>query len=601
MTEMTIPSQQKTEIIAVCSGKGGTGKTLLASCLGYALIRSGHKVLMIDGDPATSGLSLFLLGPKGMRQASTFDNSNTFVGLLQDFQQSGTIHANPRTIHRSASDDHGISYDAIICTNTLYGEKGLQAEAAVPDLDQSSFRAGIRRLFEDLRNSGEFSYVIVDTRGGFAFESTDVCALADSFIVVTEPTISSFYQDRNLVQRINQAVAQISSPSVLRAVVINKATDVADRNKKSYLENLEFSFRNELTKEFGIDYSVTHAIPADLSALHSYKEQKIPYVGAPGSMFSYATLSAFSDIVQVVTSRWSKEQVARWNQLIDVVISAIDVENKKDETNKKEIADREKELVELRSGRLLVERQLTSLREELEAKDTVRALERDKSYRSEVMQLTQTKTRKSWLVATGAVIVAALVVVGAFYIQSVERRNQAIQVRQEAAKRDADLLDTQQKLNVLQYQLSSLASSKTKSENLPSTPIPVRSSNCLSVAGNDGAGRFGVILSNDTDLQAKGPGAPSAIFEAQIASQLGCSGVTLYKNYGDYMTVVPFVTQSNATDAVTRLQSWTNGRWKTAYVRPLDSWCSRPVSQGTSTIKTFVIPVISCSPSSAKE
>ena len=41
--------------------------------------------------------------------------------------------------------------------------------------------------------------------GGFAFESTDVCALADSFIVVTEPDVTSFYQDRNLLRRIGDA------------------------------------------------------------------------------------------------------------------------------------------------------------------------------------------------------------------------------------------------------------------------------------------------------------------------------------------------------------------------------------------------------------
>ena len=41
------------EIIAVTSGKGGTGKTLVSACLGYALSRAGHRVLMVDADIAT--------------------------------------------------------------------------------------------------------------------------------------------------------------------------------------------------------------------------------------------------------------------------------------------------------------------------------------------------------------------------------------------------------------------------------------------------------------------------------------------------------------------------------------------------------------------
>jgi cellulose biosynthesis protein BcsQ len=64
-------SNRQTEIIVTASGKGGTGKTLLLASLGYALQRSGHKVLFVDADTATDGLSLFLLGPRGWEQAAT--------------------------------------------------------------------------------------------------------------------------------------------------------------------------------------------------------------------------------------------------------------------------------------------------------------------------------------------------------------------------------------------------------------------------------------------------------------------------------------------------------------------------------------------------
>ena len=89
------------ELIAFASGKGGTGKTLMASCLGYALIRAGHRVLMIDADPATDGLSLFLLGRDGMRQVGAFSDRNTFGGALRGFQKSGVMKCEPRGIHLS--------------------------------------------------------------------------------------------------------------------------------------------------------------------------------------------------------------------------------------------------------------------------------------------------------------------------------------------------------------------------------------------------------------------------------------------------------------------------------------------------------------------
>jgi len=64
MINSTASDATRTEIIAVASGKGGTGKTIILASLGYALQQSGHRVLFVDADTATDGLSLFLLGPQ---------------------------------------------------------------------------------------------------------------------------------------------------------------------------------------------------------------------------------------------------------------------------------------------------------------------------------------------------------------------------------------------------------------------------------------------------------------------------------------------------------------------------------------------------------
>src|SRR5262249_23286 len=159
----------------------------------------------------------------------------------------------------------GVTYEAIISGKSLYGEEEeLTRQLAVPDLDRTTFRDALRYQFEQLRSLGKYSYVLVDTRGGFAVESTDICALADSFIVVTEPDFTSFYQDRNLLKRINHAAGELSSPSVLRAIIVNKATDLVKREGQPYLENLEVSFRRELEREFPITFNETYAVPADI-------------------------------------------------------------------------------------------------------------------------------------------------------------------------------------------------------------------------------------------------------------------------------------------------------------------------------------------------
>jgi hypothetical protein len=263
---------------------------------------------MIDGDPATDGLSLFLLGPQGTQQISSFSEQNTFVGALESFKSSGSANFETRPIHRRGETDHGITYQALISGRGLYGDKAFMGQV-VPDLDQPTFRAAVQDLFKQLRDSGEYDYVLVDTRGGFAFESADICALADSFIVVTEPDMTSFYQDRNLVASIASAATQLESPSLLRAIIVNKAVDVVPHPGASYLDTLETSFRNELVREFDVKYKETYPVPVALEVLLAYKSQKIPYLSNPESAFCFATLAAFSDILQIVTSRWSVEQV----------------------------------------------------------------------------------------------------------------------------------------------------------------------------------------------------------------------------------------------------------------------------------------------------
>ena len=312
---MTSDERKPPEIIAVASGKGGTGKSLLAACLGYALSRAQHRVLLIDADPGTDGLSLFLLGPKGMSQATSFDTHETFRGVLSEFRSTGELRAKPRRINRSTKDDHGCDYLALISGKGLYGDFDPNV-TAVPDLDNETFRKAICALFAHLRSSFEYDYIVVDTRGGFAFESTDVCAAADSFILVTDADYTSFYQDRNLVSRISAAAKSMQTRTLLRAILVNRA-----------VEGEESSFRLQLEKEFPIRYIDTFAIPLDLEALKAYRVQQMPYVKAPASGFSHATLSAFSDILQIVTAQWPRERVDGWNGLVNEVSNAIERRN----------------------------------------------------------------------------------------------------------------------------------------------------------------------------------------------------------------------------------------------------------------------------------
>ncbi len=358
----------KTEVIAVASGKGGTGKTLITACLGFALVRSGHRVLMVDADPGTDGLSLFLLGPKGIPHLSDFQPLNTYTGVLNAFRESQTMRFEPHSIHRREGSDHGVTYEALITGKTIYGDiPDALGGSPVPNLDQNIFRAALDSLFQRLRSSGEYDYVLVDTRGGFAFESTDVCALADSFIVVTEPDFTSFYQDRNLLKRINACATEMSRKPVFRSVIVNKAS-----------EGDEKLFRNELTKEFPIAFTDTFPVPLDLDAMKAYKTQQIPFVTGPAAPFCSYALAAYSGILRVVTSKWAEDRVDRWNALVDQV-------SKAGKENEEKIRLQEEQREEARNQVKLLTEQNQKLKSDVESlkKEIVRV---EDGYRRELQR-----------------------------------------------------------------------------------------------------------------------------------------------------------------------------------------------------------------------
>jgi MinD-like ATPase involved in chromosome partitioning or flagellar assembly len=316
------------EIIAIASGKGGTGKTLLAACLGHALARAGHSVLLVDGDTATDGLSLFLLGEAGMAQVQESAPESTLRRYLERFAPQGQAELEVRRIEYSAAGGDVVAVQLLISGGGLYGELDAHVHTA-PALGPPQFRAAIQALFRQL-HALPYDYVVVDTRGGSAFESTDLCALADGFILVTTPDPTSFSQDRNLLRRINAVGIALERRTVLRSILVNRARDGEER-----------PFRLELEREFGVELTNTHAIPFDLEALRAYDLQKLPYEVAEACAFSYATLLAFAGIFQLVTAPWPAERVQRWNALVAEASEAFEARERSSREEKQAAAQLE--------------------------------------------------------------------------------------------------------------------------------------------------------------------------------------------------------------------------------------------------------------------
>jgi MinD-like ATPase involved in chromosome partitioning or flagellar assembly len=489
---------KKTEIICVCSGKGGVGKTLFASCLGYALTRAGLRVLMIDGDLATDGLSLFLLGPEGKDHMESFTPANTLAGVINQYSATGKLEYEVRQVYRNGPHDHGVIYDALISGRYLYGQEfvtpNLSSSSnanvdqrtsqpglnAMPSVERRTFQSAVRQLFDMLRGRGEYDYVVVDTRGGFSFESTDLCALGDSFLVVVEADPTSFYQTSNLVQRIDEAAGEAGSKSVLRGFLINKAVDGLPESGELDLSKVEWSFRNALIRQFPIlKYSDTYPIPADLQVLQSYKDQMVPLLGSPASMFTYATLTAYSNIFQLVTSRWTKEQVQGWQSLVNSVAEAIRQRNEEGERLRKAHEEEAADIKRLRETSAQseqrirdLEAQIEQLRKEIDLAHAQAAAELSRASAVENLVRTVSKVgeerraRPTSTVTLGATII--ILALGAVLYW----------VWQSAARDKAAMLAQEQQINqqtlTLQNQLASLTAQLANGE---SNGAPQKNSN----------------------------------------------------------------------------------------------------------------------------
>ncbi len=319
-------SARNPEVITVASGKGGTGKTLLLVSLGYALLKSGHRVLFVDFDLATEGLSHFILGENGVRAIQSFDASNTVSGyvLASEADQNTGVH--PRTINRGEKSDQEIIYEAIISGRGIYGDDvdKLQDDDGVsPSKKRKDHQTICKEFFDELR-SLDYDYILVDTRGGFGILTTAACALSDSYFLVTEPTSASLYQNRKLQDQILEESDRIGKLPMLRGAIVNKAVrDIEPQISKNGNElvfdpdEVERRFRSDLAQELAIEIADTYAIPSDLAAIETYAFQRIPFSHARGSIFALTTIDAFSGMMSTVTVEWPMDRLIKWNGLVD--------------------------------------------------------------------------------------------------------------------------------------------------------------------------------------------------------------------------------------------------------------------------------------------
>jgi len=220
-----------TRIISIVSGKGGVGKTLIATNLSYALSNFGFKTLLIDFNFTTPHIPIFL------------SSKPTFT--LNDFLQDN-------------ADFHEILNPAL---NFFYISPSISLE------EITSLK--IENLERLKQNLNYFDFVIIDSAPGFGREALLSFNFSDEILIVSNPTLSSLFDSIKcfqLAKRLNKKVLGIvinryenSSPltikdfqnlidvEIISVISENKKAKYCDLTK-NLLYNEDKNFREEINR-----------------------------------------------------------------------------------------------------------------------------------------------------------------------------------------------------------------------------------------------------------------------------------------------------------------------------------------------------------------
>lgn len=173
--------------VAISGGKGGVGKTLIATNLAVLLAKLGKRTLLVDAD-------------FGMA------NANVMFGV------------NPKKSIKSILDGTA-TVDEVTCNvmDKLDIIAGGTGESSLLDLDQSERGNVIRNL---TNTKGSYDYHIVDTSAGASKSSVDFCASCDKLLVVIVGEPTSFLDAYSLIK-----VAHLDYGLDNFGIIVNQASN----------------------------------------------------------------------------------------------------------------------------------------------------------------------------------------------------------------------------------------------------------------------------------------------------------------------------------------------------------------------------------------
>ncbi len=191
-------------IIAITSGKGGTGKSFISLNLAYAIARNNKKVLLVDLDANLSNINI-MLNIKPEKTIYDFLQNSVFLKELVHFYEPN-LHF-------------------------IFGESGKTDHPQFNESNLSSFFYHLNLLSE------EYDYIILDLASGAGPDIISILIQSDIQIIVTNPEPTSIMDAYVVIKLMNRQGNKNSY------TIINRCTSLKEGN-------MAFDNLNKAVKHF---------------------------------------------------------------------------------------------------------------------------------------------------------------------------------------------------------------------------------------------------------------------------------------------------------------------------------------------------------------
>ncbi|UPR18202.1 ParA family protein [Vibrio parahaemolyticus] len=216
--------------IAIVSGKGGSGKTMVAATMATIFDSLGHKVLLVDADYGTAGLTYYM----GLNTVA-----NISVGLTNLSSQE---ELNAESINRYSQKMGGFKNSEFIGVGDHRRYLKSSSETDIEVL--------FKRLVEISKE--KYDFILIDCRGGIDTESLMVCKAVDEVVIVAETDTTSFQATQYLVDTLYDNDLSDKLSGFMINKVFDDPSSIARAGtasfKSQYLDSIPFDL--DATKSF---------------------------------------------------------------------------------------------------------------------------------------------------------------------------------------------------------------------------------------------------------------------------------------------------------------------------------------------------------------